>query len=51
MLRSGASDHPIELLRRAGVDLADPKSLEALVGEMDRLVNRLETELESVERG
>jgi oligoendopeptidase F len=45
MLRSGASDHPIALLRRAGVDLTDPDSLGALVDEMDVLVTRLESSL------
>ena len=45
LLRSGASDHPVELLRRAGVDLTDPESLSALVEEMDLLVTRLEGEL------
>ena len=46
MLRSGASADPVQLLRRAGVDLTDPNSLRALVDEMDRLVTRLEVELE-----
>jgi len=45
-MRSGASADPVQLLRRAGVDLTDPNSLGALVDEMDRLVTRLEVELE-----
>ncbi|MBD3871328.1 MAG: oligoendopeptidase F, partial [Acidobacteria bacterium] len=46
MLRSGASDHPVVLLRRAGVDLTEPDNLDALVDEMGLLVTRLESALE-----
>jgi oligoendopeptidase F len=46
MLRSGAGDHPVGLLRRAGVDLTQPDKLVALVDEMDLLVTRLDSALE-----
>jgi oligoendopeptidase F len=45
LLRSGASDHPVALLRRAGVDLTQPASLRALVDEMDQMVTQLEIAL------
>jgi len=45
LLGAGASDHPVELLRRAGVDLTDQASLGALVERMDLLVTQLEREL------
>ncbi|MCK5376200.1 MAG: oligoendopeptidase F, partial [Acidobacteria bacterium] len=45
LLRSGGSDHPMALLRTAGVDLATTEPIEALVKDMDRLVGQLEEEL------
>jgi oligoendopeptidase F len=45
LLRSGGNDHPVTLLRKAGVDLATTEPTEALVAEMDGLVDRLEEEL------
>ncbi len=45
MLRSGGSDHPIRQLQKAGVDLTTTEPTEALVAEMDRLVDRLDAEL------
>jgi len=45
LLRSGGNDHPVTLLKNAGVDLATTKPTEALVAEMDSLVDRLEREL------
>jgi len=45
LLRSGGSDHPMALLRTAGVDLATTEPIEALVKDMDRLVGKLEDEL------
>ena len=46
LLRSGGSDHPMDQLRRAGVDLSDPRPVEAVVRQMERLVERLEQELD-----
>jgi oligoendopeptidase F len=45
LLRAGGSDHPMNLLRRAGVDLSDPAAVRAVVDQLDGLVTRLESEL------
>ena len=45
LLRSGGSDYPMELLRKAGVDLAQPDTVGAVVEQLDGLVTRLEKEL------
>ena len=45
LLRSGGSDHPMNLLRTAGVDLGTTEPIDALVKDMDRLVGKLEEEL------
>ena len=45
LLRSGGSDYPMELLRTAGVDLAQPDTVRAVVDQLDDLVTRLEQEL------
>jgi oligoendopeptidase F len=44
LLRSGGDEHPMEQLRRAGVDLARRETVEAVVAQMDALVTRLERE-------
>jgi oligoendopeptidase F len=45
LLRSGGSDYPMELLRKAGVDLSQPDTVLAVVDQLDGLVTRLEKEL------
>jgi len=45
LLRSGGSDHPMALLKRAGVDLSQPDTVRAVVAQLDSLVTRLESEL------
>ena len=45
LLRAGGSDHPMALLKRAGVDLAQPTAIRALVARLDRLVGELESAL------
>ncbi len=45
LLRAGGSDYPMELLRKAGVDLAQPDTVLAVVDQLDNLVTRLEAEL------
>jgi oligoendopeptidase F len=45
MLQSGGSDHPMELLNRAGVDLSKPETVRAVSAQLDGLVDRLEKEL------
>jgi oligoendopeptidase F len=43
MLESGGSDHPLELLQRAGVDLTTPAPVNAAMEEYGRLVGELES--------
>ena len=50
LLRSGGSDYPMELLRKAGVDLAQPDTVLAVVDQLDGLVTRLEKELAALEK-
>jgi oligoendopeptidase F len=45
LLKSGGSDHPMELLRKAGVDLSKPETVRAVSAQLDGLVDRLEREL------
>jgi oligoendopeptidase F len=45
LLKSGGKDHPMTLLQEAGVDLARPETVQAVVTELDSLVTRLEHEL------
>ena len=45
LLRSGGSDYPMELLRKAGIDLAQPDTVLTVVDQLDNLVTRLEREL------
>jgi oligoendopeptidase F len=45
LLRSGGSDHPMALLKKAGIDLSQPDTVLAIVRQLDDLVTRLEQEL------
>jgi oligoendopeptidase F len=47
LLRAGGSDYPMNLLARAGVDLSEPSTVQAVATELDALVSRLESELRS----
>ena len=42
LLKSGGSDHPMTLLKHAGVDLSRPETVQAVVAQLDRLVTELE---------
>jgi oligoendopeptidase F len=44
LLKSGGSDHPMDLLKRAGVDLTEKQTVEAVVAQLDELVTQLEAE-------
>jgi oligoendopeptidase F len=44
LLKSGGSDYPMELLKKAGVDLSQRATVQAVVDQMDELVSLLETE-------
>lgn len=43
LLKSGGSDYPYELVKRAGVDLATPAPYQALVARMNRIMDQIET--------
>ena len=45
LLRSGGNDHPMEQLKRAGVDLGQSDTIRAIIEQLDGLVTRLESEL------
>ncbi len=45
LLSAGGSDYPMEQLRRAGVDLGEPSTVQAVVDQLDTLVTRLENEI------
>jgi len=42
LLKAGGSDHPMVLLQRAGVDLSQPETVQAVVQQLDELVTQLE---------
>ncbi|MEO8483541.1 MAG: oligoendopeptidase F [Acidobacteriota bacterium] len=42
LLAAGGSDHPMTLLKTAGVDLAAPETVQAVVTQLSALVDRLE---------
>lgn len=45
LLKSGGSDYPIELLKKAGVDLTKPEPVLAVIERLNSLVSQLEIEL------
>lgn len=45
LLNSGGNDHPMTLLKKAGVDLSQPETVQATVDQLDNLVSRLEAEV------
>ena len=48
LLRSGGSDYPMAQLKRAGVDLSQPDTVQAVIDQLDDLVGRLESELSAI---
>jgi oligoendopeptidase F len=48
LLSAGGSDYPMALLERAGIDLAQPDTVRAVIEQLDGLVTRLESELASL---
>ena len=48
LLESGGNDHPVEQLKKAGVDLTDANTVQAVVDQMDALVTQLEVELDQL---
>jgi oligoendopeptidase F len=49
LLKAGGSDHPMTLLKRAGVDLSQPETVQAVVEQLDLLVSELEHTVTTVE--
>ena len=45
LLKAGSSDYPMELLKKAGVDLSQPATFQAIVDRLDSYVTQLEQEL------
>jgi oligoendopeptidase F len=48
LLRSGGNDHPMDQLRKAGVDLSKRETIQAVIDQMDELVTQLEAEAAKV---
>jgi oligoendopeptidase F len=48
LLRAGGSDYPMNLLKRAGVDLSTPGPADAVVKQLDKRVSQLEAEIEKL---
>ena len=49
MLKSGSNDYPIELLKKAGIDMTTAAPIEATIAAFDDLVDQLERALEEME--
>ena len=45
LLKSGGNDHPMVLLKKAGVDLSRPETVRAVVDQLSSLVSQLEREI------
>lgn len=50
LLQSGGSDHPMTLLKQAGVDLSQPETVRAVSAQLNGLVDKLEKELVDPQR-
>jgi oligoendopeptidase F len=44
LLRAGGNDYPMNQLKKAGVDLSERATIQAVIDQMDELVSRLEAE-------
>ncbi len=50
LLQSGGNDHPMEQLKKAGVDLTKEETIMAVINQLDVLVDQLAVELEKLEK-
>ena len=50
LLKAGGSDHPYELVKRAGVDLATPVPYRALTARMNSIMDQIEAILARQQR-
>ena len=41
-LKSGSSDYPIEVLKKAGVDMRTPEPIEATIARFDEVLTEME---------
>lgn len=48
LLKSGGSDHPMNQLKKAGVDLTKTETIEAVAKDMNKLLDILEKEMENL---
>ena len=48
LLASGGNDHPMAQLKKAGVDLTQRATVQAVIDQMDELVTRMETEADKI---
>ena len=48
LLRSGGNDHPMAQLQKAGVDLTQRQTVQAVIDQMEELVSRMETEASKI---
>jgi len=49
LLKSGGNDYPMEQLKKAGVDLTQRETVQAVVDQMEELVTQLETEAAKID--
>ena len=50
LLKSGGNDHPMKQLQKAGVDLAQRATVQAVVAQLDQLVSQMEAEAAKIQR-
>ncbi len=48
VLRAGGSDYPVEVIKRAGLDMTTPAPYQALVAKFSRTLDQLEAELKKL---
>lgn len=48
LLKSGGNDYPMEQLKKAGVDLTQRETVQAVIDQMEELVTQLEAEAEKI---
>ncbi|PTX95646.1 oligoendopeptidase F [Opitutus sp. ER46] len=49
LLKSGGDDHPVKQLQKAGIDLTQRETVQAVVDQMDELVTQMEAEAAKIE--
>ena len=47
MLEAGGSDHPYELMKKAGLDMASPEPYQALMTRMNNIMDQMEAILDN----